>query len=299
MTPTFSTSPRTDAFFAGAAAAKIRACEQDLVDDARRYPDLFPDKPFATVYGEVAKTMVFSAPWCAPDDLAITCRTILWIFALDWLVDHVAESRRDVADLTAECLAVRAGRPPGSSLARMLFDIREDLRAEPMFAQLGRLWDEELTKMIDAMSREWDWKRSFRGATPSAVRPTLEEYLANSANFGCTFTNVTFWISSGDPEAAASIEELRPASDTAQRALRLVNDLASSEREKTWGDINVFALGLDRAQVVERIARVRRTFEDALLSLDRSSPVQADFLRRQLEYSVTYYSDGADYWYAD
>ncbi|GAA4611593.1 hypothetical protein GCM10023195_49180 [Actinoallomurus liliacearum] len=299
MTPTFSTSPRTDAFFAGAATAKIRDCEQDLVDHARRYPGLFPDKPFATVHGEVAKTMVFSAPWCAPDDLAISCRTILWIFALDWLVDHVAESRHKVADLTTDCLAVRDGRSPGSSLSRMLFDIRQDLRAEPMFAHLGRAWDQELTKMIDAMSREWDWKRSFREASPSAVRPTLEEYLANSANFGCTFTNVTFWISSGDPQAAACIEELKGASDTAQRALRLVNDLASSDREKAWGDINVFALGLDRTQVVERIAQVRRTFEEALLSLERSSPVQADFLRRQLEYSATYYSDGADYWYAD
>jgi hypothetical protein len=299
MTPTFSTSPRTDAFFAGAATAKIRTCEQDLVDDARRYPGLFPDKPFATVYGEIAKTMVFSAPWCAPSDLAITCRTILWIFALDWLVDHVAESRREVSELTADCLAVCAGRPPGSSLSRMLFDIRQDLRAEPMFARLGGVWDEELTTMLGAMSNEWDWKRSFKEAAPSAVRPTLEEYLANSANFGCTFTNVTYWISSGDPQAADRISELRSTSGIAQRALRLVNDLASSEREKAWGDINVFALGLGRAQVVEQIAQVRQAFEDALLSLEGSSPLQADFLRRQLEYSVTYYSDGADYWYAD
>ncbi|MFF5260596.1 terpene synthase family protein [Actinomadura viridis] len=299
MTSNSSASPSSDAFLAGVNAATIRACERDLIEYAQEYPDLFPDKPFSTIYGEVAKTMAFSAPWCTSDDLKITCRTILWIFALDWLIDHLTKSRDEVTEITSACRAVCAGQRPGMSLARALFDIRQDLLAEPAFAQLGPVWDGELGKMLDAMSREWDWKMSSKGAQSSASRPTLDDYLANSANFGCTFTNVTQWISYSDPQTVACIDQLRSASDAIQEALRLVNDLASFKREEKWGDVNVFTLGITKEQATEHVSHLRRRIEDRLLPLESSCPLQARYLRQQLEYSVGFYSAGADYWYAD
>ncbi|MEK8110093.1 terpene synthase family protein [Micromonospora sp. M12] len=154
-------------------------------------------------------------------------------FAVDWLVDHEARTRAEIDGLTARCLAVAEGGKPADddSLGRFLAELRDELAAVPAYEIHGAVWRDELRTVLDAMAREWDWKQTASGE----ALPTLDEYLANAANLACTVVNVVHWLNSDDPATLAHLDALVAASDQVQRIIRLVNDLASYERDKRWG----------------------------------------------------------------
>ncbi|MFU8875587.1 terpene synthase family protein [Micromonospora sp. SL4-19] len=267
--------------------------QRDLQQRADSYPELFAPQEFdPALSGSIAMTMAFSAPWCDAGELQVANRLVLWIFALDWLIDYDAKTREDVDRLTAGCLAVADGATPepGDALGGFLAEIRDELATGPAYRTHGPMWRAELRRVLDAMAREWDWKQAG-----SDRLPTLEEYLGNAANLASTVVNVVHWIRTGDPATLSQLDELVTVSDEVQRILRLVNDLATYERDLRWKDLNALRLVADPVEVRRRLDELVGNARALLVPLSQNCPVQADYLTRQLGFSSGFYGS-TDFW---
>lgn len=278
----------------GRVCALAMACFGDLIKWSARHPVLFPPDPFGpSVFGGISLAMAFGSPDVAPDELRTTARTVMWEFGLDRLVDHVATERGQVEAIVDGCEAVAGGAPPADDpLFVVLAQLRDELAAHDGWMELAPVWREELHRYLSANLREWDWKTR---AADGASLPSFEEYLANADNIGATLVNVTHWVDRGTVRSAGELRRLAEAGDAAQRVLRLVNDLASHERDQRWGDLNGLMLGVDRAAVTERIAELTEDFELLAASLATDHPGAADHLRRQVGFSTGFYGV-TDYW---
>ncbi|GGO21148.1 hypothetical protein GCM10010116_42480 [Microbispora rosea subsp. aerata] len=278
----------------GAAAAVSAELQRDLRECRDAYPDLFPARPFdSALFTAVAQANAFGAPWLSADRLRVASRTALWIFALDWLLDYKATSRDEVERLVRGCLEAADGSPPPDfPLGRFLAEIRDELAASPAFAGREAVWREELRRMLSAMAREWEWKTAAREGAPL---PTLDEYLDNADNFGSSFVNVSHWIKGADPAALVRLDDLRVASGQVQRVLRLLNDLATYERDVTWGDLNARMLCSGREEVVERINVLVDGCGELLEPLRDVCADEVVYLERQIGYSMGFYGI-TDYW---
>ncbi|GAA0549438.1 terpene synthase family protein [Actinomadura livida] len=291
----------TDPIRAAAEQGRICAlathCARDLQERAAAHPDLFDAKPFdATLFNAVSLANAFGSPDDSHAALRVANRTSLWIFALDWLIDYRAKARGDVEALVVQCAdAVIDGAPAADApLTRFLTEIRDLLAEVPAFAAHRAVWLDELRRMLDAMALEWEWK-AVRTET-GAWTPTLDEYLANADNFGSTFVNAGHWIFTSRPSALTHLDPLLEASREVQRVLRLLNDLATYERDVTWGDLNAMLLpDADRATVKERIGELVDHCRKLLRPLHETCPREARYLERQIGYSMGFYG-AADYW---
>ncbi|MBE3013554.1 terpene synthase [Microbispora sp. NEAU-D428] len=277
----------------GRTSALAARCQRDLQECAGAFPELFAANPFdATLFGTVSLANAFGSPWATAEQLRIANRTSLWIFAVDWLIDHEATSQEEIDEILRGCLAVAYGREPvpHTPLTRFLAAIRDDLAASPLFPSLHAAWRAELERMLGAMAREWKWKQGGETALP-----TFEEYLGNADNFGSTLVNVGHWIHSGDPLLIPHLDELLRASGIVQRVLRLLNDLATYERDVGWGDLNALMLGVSRDEVLARVAALTGECRAVLGPLRSVRPDESAYLERQIGYSTGFYGL-ADYW---
>jgi hypothetical protein len=281
----------------GRIAATAVECQRDLLACSATYPELFPEKPFqATIFSGVALANAIGAPSLPPARLRVACRTALWIFGVDWLIDYALRSRVDLDRLVARCLAVADGFTPAPDFApaRLLAEIRDELATSPAFPGLRPIWREELRRLLAAAVREWDWKRS-RSVDGESRPPTVSEYMENADNFGSTFVNVSHWIYSDNAETLSRLAELRVASREIQRVLRLLNDLATYERDVSWGDLNILMLGIDRDAVIDRIGVHVARSQELLEPLRAHCPREVTYLQRQLGFSTGFYGV-TDYW---
>nr|UYP65653.1 SpgT1 [Streptosporangium sp.] len=258
---------------------------------AEEYPDLFSAKPFdPALYSTLSLAMAFSGPWFTAEQLRLANKTTLWAFGLDWLVDYVSTSRREVEDIARRCLAVAEGAPPvpGDDLTRMLAGIRDELAAAPAAGTLGGLWREELRLMLEAMLLEWRWKSA-------KTTPTFEEYLGNAGNLGFSFVFAAHWLHTSGPDAAAGLEEVSRASRAVQQVIRLLNDFGTYDRDVTWGDLNALLLDVPRAVVEERLAVLAARSRELIGPLRPDHPEVAGYLERQMDFCAGFYRV-ADYW---
>ncbi|MDL4777641.1 MULTISPECIES: terpene synthase family protein [Thermomonosporaceae] len=280
----------------GRICALSAQCARDLQGCAADYPGLFSGKPFdATLFTAVSMANAFGSPGDTRERLEVANRTSLWIFALDWLVDYVATSRADLDGALAGPLAIAEGRPPAGDapLARFLAAIRDRVGSSPSFAAFGPVWRDELRRMLDAMTLEWEWKAALTAGTTAP--PSFDAYLANADNFGSTFVNAGHWIFTSEPSALAHLDALLEVSRKVQQVLRLLNDLATYKRDVTWGDLNAMLLGVDADAVRERIAELVAQCRVLLEPLRDTCPREAVYLERQIGYSMGFYG-AADYW---
>ncbi|WP_062439784.1 terpene synthase family protein [Herbidospora daliensis] len=259
-----------DAYSAGRASGLAAGSARDLTARAAAYPDLFPARPFdATLFTAVSLANAFGSPDATVAELRVANRLSLWIFAVDWLIDHRATEPGEVDAIVDECLGGGAASP----LTAFLGEIREEV------ADTRGLFEAELARMLHAMRREFAWKAA-------GERPTLEVYLGNAANFGSTFVNVAHWTRNN----VADIPGLLPASDEVQKVLRLLNDLATHHRDVSWGDLNALMLGPTpdevRSHITHLVGTARKLIGDG---------PQAGYLGRQIGYSSGFYGV-ADYW---
>ncbi|GAA2456600.1 hypothetical protein GCM10010191_90020 [Actinomadura vinacea] len=289
--------PLDEALFAGTVMAQAVRAARDLVACAETHPDLFSAKPIdTTTYHAVACANAFGSPDLEAGDLRIANRTALWIFGLDWLVDHKAAAREEIEDLNRRCLAVAdGGEPvPGDGLTAFLAEIRDEVAASPAFPALRADWRTELDRLLDAGVREWDWKAAAAAGDTTAL-PTLNDYLDNADNFGSAWVNVSHWIVRADPATLAHVAPLRTISHEVQKALRLLNDLATYERDVAWGDLNAQMLGVGRAEAAARIGQIIEGCRDLLEPLREDCPEATAYLERQIGYSTAFYGV-SDYW---
>jgi hypothetical protein len=259
---------------------------------AEAYPALFSAKPFdAALYSTLALATAFSGPSLDSGQQRMANRATLWCFALDWQVDYVANSAVEAATVARRCLAVAGGAAPepDDELTALLAEIRDELAAAKAYAVLGPIWRDELRRMLDAMVREHQWK-GVEGA-----RPSLEDYLANADNLGFSFVFVAHWIHTGPPPSAVDIADVRLASWAVQRVIRLLNDLATYERDVQWGDLNALMLGPDRTEVGQRAVALAGEARGLIDAVRDRQPALADYMERQMEFCVGFYGV-ADYW---
>lgn len=287
-----------EALSAAAESGRISALaaggQRDLAGRAAAYPDLFPPKPFdGTLFGSVALATAFGAPWCSHDQLTVANRAALWVFAADWQIDYLTRSPDEADAVVARCLAVADGQEPGAedALGRFLAEIGTLLGPRP-----GPAWRPEprteLRRMLTAMARERRWTLDHAAGGPL---PSIERYLDNADNFGSSFVNVSHWIAVNDAGSMAHLPDLTAAGRLVQRVLRLVNDLATYDRDVGWGDLNALMLGVDRAEVTVRIADLVEECLRRLEPLSDRCPREAVYLARQLGFSSGFYRVG-DFW---
>lgn len=281
----------------GRACAVAMDCLRDLERCAAAYPALFPAKPFGpTLFSGVTLVHAFACPEATVDRIRIGARVTLWVFAADWLVDTVATSRGEIEAIASGCAEVGEGAAPDPDvpLQCLLAELRDELAAAPRWDELYPVWRDQLDRYLSASVREWDWKVAHASRGEAAL-PAFEDYLANAANLGATFVNVAHWIHAGAARSAGEMERLVAAGDHMQRALRLLNDLATYERDLSWGDLNGLMLGLTSGDVTRRLDALVADCGAATGALAAEFPEPAVHLRRQLAYSTGFYGL-TDFW---
>ncbi|MEV4492156.1 terpene synthase family protein [Micromonospora coxensis] len=279
----------------GRVCALAAQGQRDLQRCLAGYPDLFADGPFdGALASSIALAIAFSAPWCDRSELRLTNRAVLWGFALDWQVDHQITAAADLDLLVQRQVAVADGAPADADdpLGRFLADLHAELAALPAFATLGGAWREAVRRTCAAMRREWHWRAAARDGAPL---PGLADYLANADNLACTVVNVAHWIRAGGSDAHDRFDRLVAASDAVQRALRLVNDLATWDRDRRWGDLNALLLVDDPAVVERELTGLVAGATDLLDELRPDCPREVAYLTRQLGYTSGFYRS-TDFW---
>ncbi|MDN3351098.1 terpene synthase family protein [Actinomadura sp. DC4] len=277
----------------GRACALAMECLRDLQECAAEYPGLFAAKPFGpTVFSGVALANAFGSPRSTAAGIRVAARTSLWAFAADWLMDYVATSREEIDAIVGGCAAVGDGAEPdpGAPVQGLLASLRDELATRPAWAAQRPVWRDHLQRYLLANAREWSWKTDG-----DAAPPTLEDYLANADNFGSSLVNVGHWIYNGAASTPSELRLLAAASAEVQRTLRLLNDLATYERDLAWGDLNSLMLGATRDDVDRRIGELADGCEKLIAPLAADFPGEADYLRRQIGHSAGYYGM-TDYW---
>ncbi|MEV7006979.1 terpene synthase family protein [Streptosporangium sp. NPDC051022] len=279
----------------GAICAVAGQSQRGMRSWAAAYPGLFSARPFDdALYSTLSLAMAFSGPRFTAERLQMANKVCLWAFGLDWLIDYVATSAREVDDIVRRCLEVADGASPseGDDLTLMLAAIRDELAAAPAFPVLGPLWREELRRMLEAMLVEWHWKAG-------KVTPTFEEYLGNADNLGFSFAFASHWLytAGGDVtgDVTGDLGRVTEAYRAVQRVIRLLNDLGTYERDVTWGDLNVLLLGLTRPEVERHVAELAARSRELIAPLRADDPEQADYLERQMDFCAGFYQV-TDYW---
>jgi hypothetical protein len=284
-----SPAPATSPAAFGVTCAVAAQGQRDLQRLADADPELFPRPPFdGSVFSTLAMANAFSAPWLSADDLRTANRASLWAFRVDWFADHLATDSAQLAELTASCLAVADGAPPADPLTAMLAGLRDDLSGRPGFAAAQPVWCEELRRMLDAMTVEFGWR-----ATRDTL--TVARYLDNADNLGSSFVNVSHWLANPDPgPGSGTADRVLAATRAQQRVIRVLNDLATVDRDRAWGDLNLLLLN-DIGDVPVLLAELTRDCDTALAPLRADQPRLAEFLYRQVEFCRGFYGL-TDYW---
>ncbi|BCB84611.1 terpene synthase family protein [Phytohabitans suffuscus] len=266
--------------------------QRDMRRWAEHYPALFSAKPFDdALFSTLSLATAFSGPWLDRRQQRMANQVALWCFGLDWLVDYVASTEAEAAAVAARCLEVAGGAEAadGDDLTAFLAAIRAELSTAPAFASLGPVWRDELSRMLRAMVREHQWKAE------GARRPSLEEYLENADNLGFSFVFAAHWIHTGGALSAVDIDVVRLASWAVQRVIRLLNDLATYERDVQWGDLNALLLGPDRTEVEREVERLAADARRCIAPVRERDPALADYLERQMDFCAGFYGV-TDYW---
>lgn len=275
----------------GRIGALAASGQRDLTARAAGYPALFPPVPFdGTLFGSVALANANAAPWCGRDELVVANRTALWLCAADALIENAPADAADA--IVARSVAVAEGRAPApdDALARFLAEIRDLLE---LSATTGAAWRDELRRVLAAMALERRWALRHAAGGPL---PSVDEYLANGDTFASSFVNVSHWIAGGGPGTLARLAELTVAGRVAQLILRLVNDLATAEREAATGDLNILVLGLGPADVQARITGLVEDLLARLEALSDECPRETEYLARQVGFSSGFYRVGDLFW---
>ncbi|MBF8189494.1 terpene synthase [Nonomuraea sp. K274] len=269
-----------EAFELGRTCALAAECGRDLRRCAQMYGGLFPQAAFdGEFYNALTLSMAFSAPWATADRLKVVNRAALWVMAVDRLVDHTATTREQVNRLTRECLSVADGAVPQSAATRFLADLRDELATVEEFRDLRWLWRDQLARMLAGMARAWVWR-------DTQAAPTLARYLDNADSRGSCFVDLSHWIYTADDWSKAHLRDLRAVSGLVQRYLHLLGDVASYRRDMSWGDLNVLALGVSRAEVRDAMAELAGEASRLIEPVRARSPRTATYLRRQIGFSA-------------
>jgi len=170
----------------------------------------------------------------------------------------------------------------------LLGDLRDGLAVGPAWTGLAPAWRRETGRMLAAMAREWRWARA-------AAPPSVADYLANADNLGLSFVYVSHLVATLPPAEVGHRAALLAAARAAQRAVRVINDLATYERDLATGDLNLLRLGLSRPEAHDLLDGLLARCRVRCAGLRRALPRPVAFLERQVEFNLGFHPR-ADYW---
>lgn len=285
---------------AGRVSAVAGESQRELQRLALEDPELFPARPFdATLFSTISACNAVSGAGQSAGELSMVNRSALWAFVVDWQIDYVAQTDAEVDVIVDRCLAVARGDAAADGLTRFLADLRDRVTAAPAVAGPGgdalvEAWCEELGRALGAMRRERSWRASHH-------LPSLDEYLDNADNLCSAFVNIGHWIVTTPDALAAHVPDVVAAVRCGQRVIRLLNDVATYERDVASGDLNALLLHGEpggpeiRSEVNARVGALVADTQAAVAPLEGSAARLGEFVLRQIGFCAGFYGI-TDFW---
>lgn len=245
------------------------------------------DRRLAQRLADVVTTI---APDLPVAGLRLLARYSLWTFLLDDELDDVTAGPDALAELAGRLItlvrATTAISTPTRPLEAMLAGIVVELRSVGPPALLAR-FDDALCTAISTGVQHTVRAQQLRQGRAGA--PTAVEYLAvagHHINY-CSFAYALLILTRATPAAAAA-QRIDKALVAASRAIRIANDLASADRDRAEGRLNIVLL--PPADTVD-IAALERQVDRYVRLHDRLLRDTADaaVLRRSLHTAVAVY----------
>lgn len=177
-----------------AVSATALAAHRDLSTWAAKYGDLLPEDDLAPI----CLLRAWHAPWHTAAQLRLHNRMSTWLLALAEAPD----------DLLGSCADVLDGGEATNPLAACLADIWTDLTAQRLWPPLAKEWRALFDDTLAALRAE------------PLVRPTPEQYAANSDSATVRIASFTYWIAAGDHTVLDHVDALLPALWESQVAIR-------------------------------------------------------------------------------
>ena len=230
----------------------------------------------------VALTHTFCCPWLRPDELLAGCRTALWVFHVDDVVEKVPLDVPRLLDIAAG-----AAPDPENPTETVLGELRDELTGRPLFDATGDLWGNTLNCLLTGLMWERDTALAL---SAGAAEPSVEEYLRHAFTIGSAFVRSSLWLGSEDLGLLPQLDVLSAGMSEAVVAVRLANDLASYERELAEpASLNVLMLqGIDERWVHSEIRKRRARCAEILAPVLQESNAAVGVLRL-IDYTTTFY----------
>ncbi|WP_194892733.1 terpene synthase family protein [Catenulispora pinisilvae] len=264
------------------ASAVAGAATLQVTRSLQRWATRFPAVVDPDLVLPVALTHTFCSPWLKPHELLPGCRTALWVFHID---DIVERAPLDVPRLLD--IATGAAPDPGSSTEIVLAELREELAARPLFETVGGLWSSTLDRLLTGLMWERDTALARAAGAPE---PSVAEYLEHAFTIGSAFVRSSIWLASESTDLLPQLEALTAAMSEAVVAVRLANDLATYKRELGEpASLNILMLqGIDEPWVHSEIRQRRARCAKILAPVIQESNAAAGVLRL-IDYTTTFY----------
>ncbi|MEV0133092.1 terpene synthase family protein [Dactylosporangium sp. NPDC050688] len=220
----------------------------------------------------------------------LLARYSLWTFLLDDELDDVTAGPDALAELAGRLITLvrtaTAASTPTRTIEAMLAEIVIELRSVGPPALLAR-FDDALCTAISTGVQHTVRAQQLRQGRAGA--PTAVEYLTvagHHINY-CSFAYALLILTRATPTAAAA-QRIDKALVAASRAIRIANDLASADRDRAEGRLNIVLLPpadtVDIAALERQVDRYVR-LHDRLLR----DTADAGVLRRSLHTAVAVY----------
>ncbi|MET7426789.1 terpene synthase family protein [Dactylosporangium sp. NPDC005555] len=246
-----------------------------------------PDRGLARRLAEVVTTIAPDLPIAGA---TVAARYSLWTFLVDDALDDVTVDPVALTELAGRLTTLvrttAATSAPAPMLDAMLAELLAELRLANAPTLLARFTD-ALCDAIDAGVEHT--LRAQRIQQGHAGAPTVVDYLAvaeSHVNYR-SFAYLLLILAEAPPAAVPS-PRVDKALVAASRAIRIANDLASVDRDRAAGRLNVLLLRqVDAAGIAafeRRIDRYVRLHDDLL-----RDAAEAGVLRRSLHVAVAVY----------
>ncbi|GAA3221760.1 terpene synthase family protein [Dactylosporangium siamense] len=258
--------------------------------DLWRWASTHGARPDRNLTQRLAKVVTAIAPDLPASSAMVLARYCLWTFLVDDALDDVDADPAVLTGLAGRLStlvrATDAPSAPAPALDAMLAELLAELRLAKAPTLLARFAD-ALCAAIDAGVQHTVRAQQIQQGRAGA--PTVVEYLAvaeHHVNYR-SFAYLLLILAKASPTAVKS-SRIDKALVAASRAIRIANDLASVDRDRAAGRLNVLLLQrldvVDVAAFERRIDRYVRLHDDLLRDV-----VEASVLRRSLHVAVAVY----------
>lgn len=205
----------------------------------------------------VCLSVVASARFVPINALHTMGRVGLWLFTIDDLFDEeivpVVELQRRVVRYK-EIVSGAPLKPRGErdTLAYALHDIQEELKQYPLYDKLREKWAEAVSRTLDAMMRENEWRAAYKEQGQVAKLPDYDTYLGYSLySAGVPLHVSAALIAINDHSVLNHLSFLGDMEQSAALCVRLANDLQTYTKELGEGKMNTIVLAQREVQAQE------------------------------------------------